>query len=134
MSASVSKRQNKFKEVHKSILKFKEGWEMKIGNCSTRFKKGTAEGEGPLNSLKRGESLTVARIHHRPHLPKEVSAPIGAKAVGYLAEDGAQPNRLFAGVVGRRYCGILKEQEQIIPDPQVAFLQPDPIPLGGRQG
>ncbi|MDA1218310.1 MAG: site-2 protease family protein [Chloroflexi bacterium] len=58
-------------------------------NCSTRVKQRTGRSEGPLNGLKLGKPLTLPRVHHRAHCPKQVSAPIGAKAVGYLAENSA---------------------------------------------
>ena len=71
------------------------------GNDSSRFEQGAAEGKGFLAGLRGGEPLALASIHGGANGRQPGAAPVRAKPVGALPEDGTHANGWRAGVMRR---------------------------------
>src|SRR5712692_11396130 len=94
-----------------------------ISNCSTRFEQRADRRKGLLDGLICGQALAFAGINNRAHSRKQVASPVGPKAIGDLPKDCTHANGLLAGVVGGWDRSVFQEQEEIVLDCGVAFLQ-----------
>src|SRR5712692_8080278 len=92
-------------------------------NCSTRFEQRADRRKGLLDGLICGQALAFAGIDNRAHSRKQVASPVGPKAIGDLPKDCTHANGLLAGVVGGWDRSVFQEQEEIVLDCGVAFLQ-----------
>src|SRR6266852_9202550 len=93
------------------------------GNCSTRFEQRADRRKGLLDGLICGQALAFAGIDNRAHSRKQVASPVGPKAIGDLPKDCTHANGLLAGVGGGWDRSVFQEQEEIVLDCGVAFLQ-----------
>ena len=75
--------------------------------------------------------MAFARIDDRANSRKQVAPPVGAKPIRDLPEHGAHANGLLAGVVRRGNGGVIQQQEQVIANLGIAFLQAFPMGVGG---
>src|SRR6266851_4015307 len=94
-----------------------------LRNCSTRFEQRADRRKGLLDGLICGQALAFAGIDNRAHRRKQVASPVGPKAIGDLPKDCTHANGLLAGVVGGWERSVFQEQEEIVLDCGVAFLQ-----------
>src|SRR5215813_12532350 len=92
-------------------------------NCSTRFEQRADRRQGLLDGLICGQALAFAGIDNRAHRRKQVPSPVGPKAIGDLPKDCTHANGLLAGVVGGWNRSVFQEQEEMVLDRGVAFLQ-----------
>src|SRR6516165_9294088 len=92
-------------------------------NCSTWFEQRADRRKGLLDGLICGQALAFAGIDNRAHSRKQVASPVGPKAIGDLPKDCTHANGLLAGVVGGWDRSVFQEQEEIVLDRGVAFLQ-----------
>src|SRR5437588_2294306 len=92
-------------------------------NCSTRFEQRADRRKGLLDGLICGQALAFAGIDNRAHRRKQVASPVGPKAIGDLPKDCTHANGLLAGVVGGWDRSVFQEQEEMVLDRGVAFLQ-----------
>src|SRR5256885_11843423 len=96
---------------------------LSLGNCSTWFEQRADRRKGLLDGLICGQALAFAGIDNRAHRRKQVASPVGPKAIGDLPKDCTHANGLLAGVVGGWDRSVFQEQEEIVLDRGVAFLQ-----------
>src|SRR5713101_9061797 len=92
-------------------------------NCSTWFEQRADRRKGLLDGLICRQALAFAGIDNRAHSRKQVASPVGPKAIGDLPKDCTHANGLLAGVVGGWDRSVFQEQEEIVLDCGVAFLQ-----------
>ena len=72
-------------------------------------------------------AMACTSIHDRAHGGKEVSSPVGAKAVRHVPKDRAHADRLIAGGMGGWKGGIVQEQEHVVLVRGLTVLQPSPM-------
>ena len=78
--------------------------------------------------------MAFPRIHDRANGCKEVSSPVRAKPVRHVPKDRAQANGLRAGVIGGGNGGIVQQEEQVVLDLGIAFLQASAMSIAGLAG
>ena len=87
--------------------------------------------KGLLDGLIGGEALAFTGIDDRADSRKQITSPLGAKPIRDLPEHGAHANGLLAGVVRGWNGGVIQEQEQVVANLGIAFLQPSAMGVGG---